>query len=148
MHQQRPLYSALLVHLHRQLFNFVNFGSLHQILLNAHCKSEHAQHAQHMVIVVKKAGFFSKFDNFVATFPQFFPWFEKLGLLYVRSVHLIQLPIVTVCVNDSCIAYFRIYGTHMFQAPQTSAYRLSKREIFRGIRRIFAFPLNGEKDWN
>ena len=148
MHQQTSLNRPLLVQFHRQLFNFVHLRSLHKVLLYTHCKAQHAQNTQHVIIVVKKARLICKFDNFVPFFPQLFPWLEKLGLLYVSSVHLIQFPIVSICVDNPRIGNRWIYITHVLQTPQPSGYRLRKRKVFGSVRSAYPFSLNGEKDRN
>ena len=148
MHQQTSLNCPLLVQFHRQLFNFVHLRSLHKIFFNTHCKAQHAQHAQHVIIVVEKARLICKFDNFVPFLPQLFPWLEKLGLLYVSSVHLVQLPIVSICVDNASISNRWIYITHVLQTPQPSCHGLRKRKVFRSVRSADPFSLNGEKDRN
>ena len=81
-----------------------------------------------MVIVVEKPRIICKHNCLVACFSQVGPRLIELGLLDMTAMDLIELPVVTVCVNYSRVLYLRIDIVHVLQAPEPSTHGLRQGE--------------------
>ena len=70
-----------------------------------------------MFIVIKEACLISVHDFLVVGSAQFSPWLKELGLLHMGPVDLIQLPIVSIRVDDATILNAWVHIAHVFQSP-------------------------------
>ena len=86
--QQAVLYCSLRVFLNWQLFDLVNFTGLDDILSDAHCKSEKADYAQHMIIVIHETCLFGHHVLRVRLLSQALSRFEEFRLFNVTPVDL------------------------------------------------------------
>ena len=73
---------------------------------------------------------------------------EKLGLLDVSSVHLVQLPPVAVGVQAARVLYVWIYLTHVLETPDARTNHLLHRKHFHGLSATFGHHLGREEDGN
>lgn len=107
----------------RQLLDLVTFVVEDDVLLDAHGKTQETNYTQHVVVVVEETGHMRPThggDVLVVDATQRVRA-KELCLLDVRTVHLVQLPAVSVCVDTTNVLDCRVYVAHVFQAPDTRA---------------------------
>lgn len=111
--KQTSLNRPLRVFLDWELFNLIHFICLYYVLLDAHCKPEHANDTQHMFIVVEKASLFREHHALVSCRTQVWSRAVELSFLHVTAVDFVKLPMMAIRVNYSCILDLRVDIVHM-----------------------------------
>ena len=146
LRQQTFLYRPLRISFRWQFFNLIHITGRHYILRDAHGKSQHANHTEHVLIIIEKSRFWSEQDSFVSGWSQAWSRTEKLCLLHVTAMHLKQFPMVSIGLYDSCILNLRIDIAHVLKAPQASADSLRKWETLTSELWADAFRLDWKED--